>query len=164
MIKVVVKKHANKISKRYFKKILVPLDGSRNSLRALKESINLSKFTNSQIIGIYVIPEDISSLPLVEIFQPLSTLHPTGFQKKISKYGEKIIAGAKEICQKNRTKFLGKILVGNPGYDIVKFSKINKIDLIVIGSRGKGPTKEIFLGSVSNYVVHKAKCPVMIIK
>ena len=161
---MVIKKQTNKISKTYFKKILVPLDGSKNSLRALKESINLSKFTNSQIVGIYVIPEDISSLPLIEILQPLSTLRPAGFQKRISKYGSKIMTTAKEICQKNKIKFSGKILEGNPGYDIVKYSKINKIDLIVIGSRGKGPTKEIFLGSVSNYVVQKAKCPVMIIK
>lgn len=164
MINLVVKKQTNKISKKTFKRILVPLDGSKNSLHALKESINLSRFTNSQIIGIYVIPEDISALPFIEILQPLSTLHPVGFQKRILKYGAKIMSTAKEICQKNRIKFSGKILEGNPGYDIVKFSKTNKIDLIVIGSRGKGPTKEIFLGSVSNYVVHKAKCPVMIIK
>ncbi len=164
MINLVIKKQTNKISKKTFKRILVPLDGSKNSLRALKESINLSRFTNSQIIGIYVIPEDISALPFIEILQPLSTLHPVGFQKRISRYGAKIMSTAKEISQKNKIKFSGKILEGNPGYDIVKFSKTNKIDLIVIGSRGKGPTKEIFLGSVSNYVVHKAKCPVMIIK
>lgn len=100
IINLVVKKHTNKISKKAFKKNLVPLDGSKNSLHALKESINLSKFTNSQIIGIYVIPEDISSLPLLEILQPISTLNPAGFQKRISKYGVKIISTAKKICQK----------------------------------------------------------------
>ena len=62
--------------------------------------------------------------------------------------------------------FFGKILKGNPGYDIVKFSNLNKneIGFIIIGSRGKGPTTEIILGSVSNYVIHKAKCPVIIVK
>ena len=164
---MITKKESNKkIPKKAIRKILVPIDGSKNSFHALKEAINLSKFTNSQIIGIYVIPEDISSLPLVELLQPLSTLHPAGFQKKIFKYGTKIIADAKEICTKNKIKFSGQIFKGNPGYDIVKFSKINKnnVGLIVIGSRGKGPTTEIFLGSVSNYVVHKANCPVMIVK
>ena len=87
------KKQSSKIiPKKSIKKILVPLDGSKNSFRALKEAINLSKFTNSQIVGIYVIPKDISSLPLVELIQPLSTLKPAGFQKKILKHGEKIIA------------------------------------------------------------------------
>ncbi|MCV0400295.1 MAG: universal stress protein [Nitrosarchaeum sp.] len=157
-------RQADRVLKRSFKKILVPLNGSKNSFRALKESINLAKFTESQVIGIYVIPEDISSLPIIEIVQPLSTLHQSGFEKKIFRHGKKIIADAEEICKRNKIKFLGHIVKGNPGYDIVKFSSTNKVGLIVIGSRGKGPAKEIFLGSVSNYVVHKAKCPVMIIK
>lgn len=154
------------ISKKSFKRILVPLDGSKNSFRALKESVNLAKFTNSQIVGIYVIPEDISSLPLIELLEPLSSIHPSGFQKKIFKFAQRIIEDAKEICAKNRIKFSGQILEGNPGYDIVQFAKSgkNRIDLIVIGSRGKNPTKEIFLGSVSSYVVQKSKCPVMIVK
>ncbi len=157
---------SKKIPKKIIKNILVPIDGSRNSIRALKEAINLSKFTDSKIIGIYVIPEEVSSLPLIELLQPLSTLNPAGFKKKIFKYGEKIIVDAKEICEKNNIKFFGQIFKGNPGYDIVKFSSINKnkIGLIIIGSKGKGPTTEIFLGSVSNYVIHKARCPVMIIK
>ena len=154
------------IQKKLIKKILVPLDGTKNSLKALKEAINLARFTNSQIVGIYVIPSDISSLPLIEILQPLSTLKPAGFQKRIFKHGERIVENAKEICLQNKIKFSGQIVKGNPGYDIVKFSnmKNNKISLIVIGSRGRGSTSEIFLGSVSNYVIHKAKSPVMIVK
>lgn len=154
------------IPKTSIKKILVPLDGSKSSLHALKEAVNLAKFTDSQIVGIYIIPKDISSLPLIELLQPLSALRPMGFQQKIFKHGLKIIAGAKEICGKNKIRFSGQVIKGNPGYDIVKYSKAkkNKIDLIVIGSRGKGPTTEIFLGSTSNYVIHKAKCPVIIVK
>jgi nucleotide-binding universal stress UspA family protein len=162
---VIRKKQASKrIPRKLIKKILVPIDGSSNSFRALKEAINLAKFTNSQIIGIYVIPKDISALPLIDLLQPLSTLRPIGFQKKILKHGTKIITYAKEICEKNKTKFSGQIIKGNPGYDIVKFSNKNKIGFIIIGSRGKGPTTEIFLGSVSNYVIHKARCPVIIVK
>lgn len=164
---MISKSQSNKtIPKKPIKKILVPLDGTKNSLKALKEAINLARFTNSQIIGMYVIPNDISSLPLVDILQPLSTLKPAGFQKRIYRHGKMVIENAKEICLQNKIKFSGQIIKGNPGYDIVKFSnmKTNKISLIVIGSRGKGPTTEIFLGSVSNYVIHKAKSPVMIVK
>ena len=154
------------IPKKLIKKILVPIDGSKNSLHALREAINLARFTNSQIIGIYVVPKDISSLPLVDLLQPLSALHPVGFQEKIFKHGLRIIANATEICKKNKIKFSGCVVKGNPGYDIVKFSKSNKnnIDMIIIGSRGKGPTTEIFLGSTSNYVIHKSRCPVIIVK
>ena len=102
------KRTRKKIPKKLIKKILVPLDGSRNSLRALREAINLAKFTNSEIVGIYVIPKDISSLPLIEILQPLSSLRPIGFQKKVLKYGTKIINDAKEICEKIKQCFLVK--------------------------------------------------------
>ncbi|MFQ5573134.1 MAG: universal stress protein, partial [Nitrosopumilaceae archaeon] len=63
--------------------------------------------------------------------------------------------------------FKGISLKGaDPGFDIVKFAhnKKNKIDLIVIGARGLGSVKEVFLGSVSNYVVHKSKIPVVLVK
>ncbi len=98
--------------------------------------------------------------------QPLSALKPAGLKQKLKKYSKKIISDAESYCKKNKIKFVGYIIKGNPGYEIIKISKKrrSKIGLIVIGSRGKGPTTEIFLGSVSNYVIHKAKIPVMIVK
>ena len=153
-------------TRRLIRNILVPLDGSKNSIRALKEAINLAKYTKSKIKGIYVISNDVSSLPLVDLLQPLSALKPIGFKQKLRTYSKKIIEGAEELCKPNGIKFSGTVIEGNPGYEIVKISqaKENQINLIVIGSRGKGPTTEIFLGSVSNYVIHKAKKPVMIVK
>ncbi|MGI0060358.1 MAG: universal stress protein [Nitrosotalea sp.] len=45
-----------------------------------------------------------------------------------------------------------------------KFASDNKFDLIVMGSRGMSPIKELFLGSVSNAVIHKSKVPVLVVK
>jgi len=56
--------------------------------------------------------------------------------------------------------------MGSGGYGnrIVYIAEKKNFDLIVIGSRGRGAAKEIFLGSVSNYVLHKSKKPVLIVK
>lgn len=54
--------------------------------------------------------------------------------------------------------------MGDPDHIIVAYTKQTKPSMIVIGSRGLGGAKELFLGSVSNYVVHKSTFPVLIIK
>jgi len=53
---------------------------------------------------------------------------------------------------------------GVEGQTIVSFADYNNFDLIVIGSRGMGKIREVFLGSTSNYVLHTSKIPVLIIK
>ena len=50
-----------------------------------------------------------------------------------------------------------------PGAAIVKSATDHKADIIVIGSRGLGPIKRTFLGSVSDYIVHNASIPVAIV-
>ncbi|UCH19826.1 MAG: universal stress protein [Deltaproteobacteria bacterium] len=53
---------------------------------------------------------------------------------------------------------------GDPAEEIVKFSKNNDIDMIVIGSRGLGQTKGILLGSVSSKVCHLSECTCVTVK
>ena len=71
----------------------------------------------------------------------------------------------------NKCKYAGfafdqKIVYGNPGYEIAKFANTsrNKIDMVVIGSRGRSSAKELFFGSTSQFVLHKSKPSVLIIK
>ena len=155
-----------RITKSKIRNILVPLDGSRNSIRALNAAINLSKFTNSKIIGIHVLPTDVSSLSILELMKPLSSIQSIGYEEKLQTKGKKIINSAKIRCDLNKIRFSSKIVKGNPGYDTIKFAhnKKNSVDLIIMGSRGEGHAEEILLGSVSYHVVHKSKIPVMIVK
>ena len=53
---------------------------------------------------------------------------------------------------------------GNIGKKILNFIKRYNFDMIVMGSRGMGSAKEMFLGSTSNHVLHKSKIPVLIVK
>ena len=140
-----------------YKKILVPLDGSKNSIRGLDEAITLARQCNATITAIYA-----------KHNPPFLVLHPLGLIGiDFKKEGKKILEPAKTRAAKHGILLISKIIgVGVPGFDIVKFAhnKKNKFDLIVIGSRGMGSAKELFLGSVSNYVLHKSKIPVLIVK
>lgn len=79
---------------------------------------------------------------------------------------KKLLDSAKVRAAKKGIQLTGKSISGDPGYDIAKFANgsKNKIDMVVIGARGMGAAKELFLGSVSNYVLHKSKKPVLVVK
>ncbi len=138
------------------KKILVPLDGSKNSIRGLDKAISLARACHATISALY-----IKTAP------PLVALHYTGFMS-LNQVPEakKFLMSAKTRAAKKGILLTHKIIGGEPGFDIFKFAhyKKNKVDLVVIGARGRGLAKELFLGSVSNYVLRKSKLPVLIVK
>ncbi len=138
------------------KKILVPLDGSKNSIRGLDMAIHIARQSHGTITALTV-----KSVP------GIYALHPLGFLDLNSVTEvKKLLNEAKVRAAKKGIQLTTKALAGDTGYDIARFAnnKRNGIDLIVIGARGRGAAKEIFLGSVSNYVLHKSKKPVLIVK
>ncbi|TBR06893.1 MAG: universal stress protein [Candidatus Nitrosotenuis sp.] len=139
-------------------KILVPLDGSDNSFRALDAAIFFAKKCDAKIVCLY----SVVIIPITEA----QMVAPVQFQIEEEKYARNVLEKAKNLAKQNNIGFSQVINFGNAGYNIVRYvkNKANKIDLIVIGSRGRGAIKEIFLGSTSNYVLHKSHIPVTIVK
>jgi nucleotide-binding universal stress UspA family protein len=76
---------------------------------------------------------------------------------------QRVIA-VEEKAVKAGVRYETKILHGEPGPEIVKYANENKVDLIVLGSRGLNALQELVLGSVSHKVAKRAHCPVMIVK
>ena len=136
------------------KKILVVLDGSKNSIRGLDMGIGLARQCNATMVGLHV------------IYAPSHS--ELGFKGTLGKGAhEKIqsfMKSAKNKAAQNGILLKDKIVYGNVGYQIVSFAKNNNIDLIVIGSRGRGTAKEMIFGSTSHYVIHATKIPVLLIK
>lgn len=138
------------------KKILVPLDGSKNSIRGLDMAIHIARQSHGIITALA-----IKSVP------GIYALHPLGFLDFNSMTEiKKLLDEAKLRAAKHGIQLIGKVIAGDPGYDIARFANNpkNRINLVVIGARGRSPTKEFILGSVSNYVVHKSKKPVLVVK
>ena len=136
-----------------FKKILVPLDGSDNSLRGLKFAMQLSKQADLSIVGlnVYSLPKYLKS--------------SWNIRNKFRQISSDIINQAEIITRKNGIKFTGVSMAKeNIGKTVVDFAYKQHVDLIVIGSRGVDSEIEMFLGSTANYVMNKSKTPVVIIK
>jgi len=136
------------------KKILVPLDGSKNSLRGLDEAIYLARQCKAVITGLYVVPLE----------KPRVDSQISYIEKNLLNDAAKFMSKAKQRCAQNGIDFNDKVVYGEEGPKITKMAQGQSFDIIVIGSRGMSSLKEAFLGSTSNYVLHKSKIPVLIVK
>ncbi|EPA06056.1 universal stress protein, partial [Candidatus Nitrosarchaeum limnium] len=78
--------------------------------------------------------------------------------------GNILLKKATEHAGNKNVKFKTKTIRGSPSIEIVKLSQSGKFDDIVMSTTGAGSATGEMLGSVSNYVVHKSKVPVYLIK
>jgi len=140
-----------------FTRILVPVDGSDNSYRALDAALFLSEKLGSNITVLHVMEE----VPIthIESQKLLSEL-----LENYKKENQDILSKCSEIARKKGLTINTILLQGNPASIILDFSKKEKYDIVIMGSRGMGKFKEIILGSVSSKIVHHSSCPVMLIR
>ena len=137
------------------KQILNPVDGSEHSIRSTQYAIELAKLLDARIILMHC----HARFPIV-LAEPY-------FQKainEINKASEELVEPFIEMLEKEEVKFDVRILEGTPGNRIPEVARIEKIDMIVMGSRGVTDFAGLFLGSVAHQVLHKSDCPVFITK
>ena len=137
-------------------KILVPIDGSPNSVRGLDKAIEFAKNDNSSITLLHV-----AILPPVHVIG-----HSRDKVKKsLATNARKFIHDAEDRCTNQNIQFTTKLIYGSdPPYDIEQYARKFKHDQIVLGAKGKSTLKRLFLGSVSSYIVETSKTPVTVIK
>src|SRR5579872_5116705 len=124
--------------KQQIKKILVPLDGSKNSFRGLEKAIYLAKEHKASLAFIHVVHHIPKSEGKIIREIGVASDEPT------------FLLTARMLAKKNGISSSDRILIGDPGHAIIDYSHTRNIDLIVIGARGLGTYKKIFLGSVSS--------------
>lgn len=138
-----------------YERIIIPTDGSEPSKEAVKQALEIAKATGAKALALYVIdttafmsvpPDsltaDISSILNKEAHESVNYVVREG--KKMGVYVEE------------------KIVEGIPSEQIIE--NANPKDLIVIGTKGRTGFAKIILGSVTENVVHHAKCPVMVVR
>jgi nucleotide-binding universal stress UspA family protein len=144
------------VIKKKVTKILVPLDGSKNSQRGLEMAISVARQFGATITGVYSI-----------YAPPHSEFRGVGsVEESLNEEVKKIMDNAKILAAQNGIVFKEKLMRGDIGYNIIKLAhnKKENFNLLVIGNRGRGSLKEMFFGSVSNYVIHASKIPVLLVK
>jgi nucleotide-binding universal stress UspA family protein len=136
-----------------FSKILVPVDGSSISYKALDTALFLANKTGSEITVVHV----LESVPTTYI-ELKNTLEMDTTK------GQVILDRCSEFAKQRNISINTALLQGSPSSTILNFAVKEKFDVIAIGSHGISGFKERLLGSVSNKIVHFSSLPVLLIK
>ena len=141
-------------------KILVPVDGSKYSMEAVKVAVQYSKAAKADILLMTVTPF-ISGLDL-----EISAGAMDSLKEGMKSRGEDVLKKAQDILTAEgitaKTILSSSISAAD---DIVGFAEKEKTDLIIIGSRGLGGAATRFImGSVASAVVSHAPCNVYVVK
>jgi len=145
------------------RKILVTIDGSENSKKAADYSISLSKKYNAQLIILYVLYSELGFAysNLLGVTTPKAIEDALETQKKdVQKWFDEIRSKLKNTNISVTDKII--ISVSSIVGEIIEFADKEKVDLIILGTRGRTGFKKLLLGSVAEGVVTHSSCPVMV--
>jgi len=146
-----------------FKNILVSIDGSQSSTNALEAAAELAASSGGKLHILHVVREmQVPLTPgLMDVYEKLQRER----HDVLNSAGEQLINQSKRsVASKGVDAVETDIGSGDPASAIVNYATKNKVDLIVMGSRGLGQVEGMLLGSVSRKVSNTAKTNCLIIK
>ena len=159
-------------AKTMFKKLLVALDGSENSVRASQAALELAEKLKAELVVLHaIIPP--TSYYRTTIASPTGMSLPAPSQHEIDAYyayARKVatsIVGEVESKAKRQGIHIKTEIpeaVTSVVETIINHAAKENVDLVVVGTRGLGGFKKLLLGSVSTGVVSHAHCPVLVVR
>lgn len=145
------------------KKILVPVDASEYSKKAIEEAKVMARAFDSEIVLLYVVSMKVSTywynptIPEPEIM--FSILDDE------REHAEKLLQDYKDKFDEIKDRVEKIILEGPVSDEIVDYANNSDIDFVIIGSHGIGSTvRRSLLGSIANKVVHYVEKPILIVR
>jgi len=147
-----------------YKRILIGVDGSPESMKALRDAVRLAKILSATIDLLFVIPPRIyaqcADQDLIVRQSDGNIQHSSMLQMEENELFDAI----KTLTTEEGYEVSTHTRVGDAVEGLIEFSQSHGSDLIVVGSSGKGMAGRLILGSVSTGVVHQSRIPVLVIK
>lgn len=142
------------------KKILVPCDFSAQAVDAFRFAMDTIAQSKGEVHLVNVI-----EVPVVHdsLLMPVHTFEESLF-KELKEKTEKQFVKIKDKYAKDSKKVKTTVLFGPPSFMVLDYIEDEKIDMVIMGTKGASGVKEIFIGSNAEKIVRKATCPVLAIK
>lgn len=138
------------------RRILVAVDGSEVSSRAVERCGDIASKFGSQVTVIHV------AVPLFVPPEPYGT-HTAQLEEATREYGRQLASDAAKALKERGIDAKPLFLFGAPAELIVEESKADDVDLVVVGSHGRGAVGRLLLGSVSDRVIRTCPKPVLVV-
>lgn len=154
------------------KRVLVTLDQSNQARTVFEEALKLAKDNSAALLIFQCIQDELSSysIGLTEQFGMSPHLFEQAYQTRAAQVEKQVQMTLEGLRSHQRTAADAGLTaefdykMGDPGSWICRMAKQWNADVIVMGRRGRSGLTEVFLGSVSNYVLHHAPCSVFIVQ
>jgi nucleotide-binding universal stress UspA family protein len=140
------------------KSILVPVDGSDASVRALAFARDLSRAFGAKIVALYVFDS------WNEIFAGFAVANGKEMDEMVERISKLRLAETIDRARVEGVTVEQHRRIGHPAAEIMSFAEEIMPDMIVMGSRGRSTLEELVVGSVSLKILHRARIPVTVVK
>lgn len=148
------------------RRILVAVDGSKPSMDASIHAIDIAKRYDAELIALYIVSPDTRYNYLEDDITPklpraLKDVMMIAMQK-----GERHVNKVKQNASEKNVKVKTDVVIGISSVvkEIIQYAEKNRVDMIVMGSRGLSGIKKMLLGSVADGVLRYSHCPVLVTK
>ncbi len=140
------------------KTILLPVDGSENSSRAVRRAIEMFKESGEARLLV------VTAYPPIVSGNVKSFFSAEDIQSFYQEEGQKALAPAKALLDTAGIPYEAEVLVGPVAQTIADYAKKKQVDTIIMGTRGLGTVTGMVLGSVTTKVLSLVDVPVLLIK
>ena len=141
------------------KRILVPTDFSESARLALRYGVSFAREYQAELTLLHVVEtiavgyaSDLFPVPMAEVFQ------------EISGYAKAELQKLAEEARKRGVSVTELVVQGKPSAEIIRHAAENEVDMIVLGTHGKGMLDQALFGSTTERVVRRAPCPVLTVR
>ena len=140
------------------KNILIAIDGSEHSDKAINYAVMLAKQNSSKLFGLHVIEEKIISA------YRLMKKNVNDLKKELYEKGNYVLSNFEKLAISNNLAYHSEIREGVAYQVIIEFAEKNNIDLIIIGHESDSrPLTSRHIGSTARNILEYMICPILII-
>jgi nucleotide-binding universal stress UspA family protein len=142
------------------KTVLVPTDFSEASESALRYGKAMAEAFGASLHVVHVMEDLLAHAWAAEVY--VSSMPQ--LRDEIEKESRQRLGALLTDDERKKLRAEAALLAGNPFLEIIRYAKTHGVDLIVMGTHGRGPIAHMLLGSVAEKVVRKSPCPVLTVR